>query len=87
MSGRNDKGVGTRHPYAPKTHDNQHADFASDQGTSKAFATVQAELAMRNYGLYEIADQDHFVSRWNCSHQLPDLHAVRAMLMQIGGRQ
>ena len=87
MIGASGKGVGISSANAPKTNDNEQRDFASDQGTGKAFATLHVELAMRGFGLHEITDQGYFVSRLNRSRQLPSLRAVRVMLMQIGGRR
>jgi hypothetical protein len=83
MNGPIGKGVGTRNANAPKTHDTEQRDSASDEGTRKPFATLRAELVVRGYGLHE----HHFESRWNVARQLPDLRAVRVMLMQIGGRR
>ena len=85
MIGSSGKGVGIASANAPKTNDNEQRDFASDEGTGKAFATLHVELAMRGLGLNEITDQGYFVSRLNRSRQLPDLRAVRLLLSRIAG--
>ena len=85
MIGASGKGVGISSANAPKTNDNEQRDFASDEGTRKAFATLHVELAMRGCGLHEITDQGYFVSRLNRSRQLPDLRAVRLLLSRIAG--
>ena len=64
----------------------QHADYSSDDGLGKAFDTLRAQLEMCGCGLHEMADRSYFVSHGNVSRQLPDLRAVREMLVQIGGR-
>ena len=65
----------------------QHADYPSDEGVGKAFDTLRMQLEMCGCGLHEMADRDYFVSCGSLSKQLPDLRAVRQMLVQIGGRQ
>jgi len=87
LIGSSGKGVGIASANTPKTNDNEQRDFASDEGTGKAFATLHVELAMRGLGLHEITDRGYFVSRLHGSRQLPALRAVRVMLMQIGGRR
>ena len=64
----------------------QRPDYSSDDGVGKAFDTLRAQLEMFGCGLHEMADRGYFVSHCNVSRQLPDLRAVRQMLMQIGGR-
>ena len=65
MSRQDGKGVGIASADAPKTHDNEQRDFASDEGTGKAFATLHVELAMRGLGLHEITDRRYF---WRGEH-------------------
>lgn len=86
MTAPNDEGAGARDANPLKTNQNPSPKCASDEGVSKAFATLRAELALRGFGLHEMADSGYFVSKWNLSRQLPDLRAVRQMLVQIGGR-
>ena len=76
MGGPSGKGVGITSANAPKTHQIKHTDSTNDEGVGKAFDT-----------LHEMSDRGYFVACGNLSQQLPDLRAVRQMLVQIGGRQ
>ena len=85
MSRPNDEGQ--RANVAPQVQtQTQHVDYSSADGISKAFDTLRAQLEMCGCGLHQLADQGYFVSHGNVSRQLPDLRAVRQLLMQIGGR-
>ena len=85
MSPANDEGQ--RANVAPQVQtQTQHVDYSSADGIGKAFDTLRAQLEMCGCGLHEMADHGYFVSCGNLSRQLPDLRAVRQMLMQIGGR-
>ncbi len=85
MSPANDEGH--RANGAPQVQTQTHyVDYSSDGGVGKAFDTLRAQLEMCGCGLHEMADRGYFVSHGNFSRQLPDLRAVRQMLMQIGGR-
>jgi len=85
MSRPNDEGQ--RANAAPQVQTQiQHSDYSSDDGVGKAFDTLRAQLEMCGCGLHEMADRSYFVSCGNLSRQLPDLRAVRQMLVQIGGR-
>ena len=86
MSRPNDDGSGARDAEPIRADQNQPVNYPSDGGTSKAFATLRAQLEMCGCGLHEMADRGYFVSHGNVSRQLPDLRAVRQMLVQIGGR-
>ena len=86
MNRANGKGVSISSADAPKTHEFKHADFTTDDGVGKAFDTLRARLEMCGCGLHEMADRSYFVSCGSLSRQLPDLRAVRQMLVQIGGR-
>jgi len=85
MSRPNDEGQ--RANVAPQVQTQiQHVDYSSDDGVGKAFDTLRAQLEVCGCGLHEMADRGYFVSCGNLSRQLPDLRAVRQMLVQIGGR-
>ena len=86
MAAPNEGGSGARDAEPTKADQNQQVDYSSDDGASKAFDTLRAQLEMFGCGLHEMADRGYFVSHGNFSRQLPDLRAVRQMLMQIGGR-
>lgn len=88
MRAPNDDGPGgARDATEPtKADQNQHTDYSSDDGASKAFDTLRAQLQMCGCGLHEMADRGYFVSHGGVSRQLPDLRAVRQMLVRIGGR-
>lgn len=68
------------------TRPNDDGHRVSSDPREKDFATLRAELALRGFGLHQLEDAGYFVSKWNLSRQLPDLRAVRALLIQIGGR-
>lgn len=65
------------------------SDSATAACIGKAFATLQAELALRGFALVGIGADDgplsYRVGRWNLSRELHDLAAVAAFLKQIGG--
>lgn len=82
----NDDGSGARDAEPTKADQNQRVDYCSDDGASKAFDILRAQLKMCRCGLHEMADRGYFVSHGSPSRQLPDLRAVRQMLVQIGGR-
>ena len=85
MSHPNDEGQ--RANVAPQVQtQTHHVDYSSDDGVGKAFDALRAQLEMCGCGLHEMADRGYFVSCGNLSRQLPDLRAVRQMLVQIGGR-
>ena len=85
MSRPNDEGQ--RANVAPQVQtQTQHIDYSSADGIGKAFDTLRAQLEMCGCGLHQMADRGYFVSHGNVSRQLPDLRAVRQMLVQIGGR-
>jgi len=83
----NEEGVGVCGTNALETHDNEHGDFACDDGAGKALATMQARAALAGCTLIELADGGFLVARWNYSKAVPCLRAVGDMLRQIGGRQ
>lgn len=85
MSRPNDKGQRANVALQVQTQ-TQHVDYSSADGIGKAFDTLRAQLEMCGCGLHEMADRGYFVSHGNVSRQLPDLRAVRQMLVQIGGR-
>ena len=85
MIGPNDEGQ--RANVAPQVHAQKLPHYSTnDDGFSKAFDTLRAQLEMCGCGLHEMADRGYFVSHGNLSRQLPDLRAVRQMLVRIGGR-
>lgn len=78
---------GQRANVAPQVQtESQQPDYPSADGVGKAFDTLRAQLEMCGCGLHQMADRGYFVSCGNLSRQLPDLRAVRQMLVQIGGR-
>jgi len=85
MTRPNDDGAGARNANPAKTLDNQRMDFDSDDGDSKAFATMQARAAMAGCTLLELSD-GYLFSRWNYGKVVPCLRCVGDMLRQIGGR-
>ena len=86
MNRANCEGVGSHEPNPPKTHNNTHTDFASDDAHGKALATMTARAALCGCTLHEMADGAFLVARWNYSQAAPCLRAVGDMLRQIGGR-
>ena len=85
MSPANDEGH--RANGAPQVQtQNPRCNSTNDDGISKAFDMLRTQLEMCGCGLHELADRSYFVSHGNLSRQLPDLRAVRQMLVQIGGR-
>lgn len=73
-------------PGAEAHTQNDTAIIGHDDGASKAFDILRAQFQMCGCGLHEMADRGYFVSHGSLSRQLPDLRAVRQMLVQIGGR-
>ena len=86
MSRANGEEVESREPNPPKTHNNKHIDFASDDVHGKAFATMQARAALCGCSLYELGGGGFFVGSWGCGKSVPCLRAVGDLLRQIGGR-
>jgi len=86
VSRTNCEGAGSREPNPPKTLNNTHADFASDDVHGKALATMKARAALCGCSLHEMADGGFLVGRWGYSKALPCLRAVGDLLRQIGGR-
>ena len=86
MSRPNGKGDGVTSTIAPKTHEIEHPDSASDNDRGKALATMRARAALCGCTLHELADGAYLVGRWNYSKAVPCLRAVGDMLRQIGGR-
>ena len=86
MSRTNCEGAGSREPNPPKTLNNTHADFASDDVHGKALATMKARAALCGCSLHEMADGGFLVGRWGYSKALPCLRAVGDLLRQSGGR-
>jgi hypothetical protein len=52
---------------------------------AKAFATLQAQLALRGFSLTELAGGGYLVSRWDRTGHLNDLRSVREFLRRVGG--
>jgi len=86
VSRTNCEGAGSREPNPPKTLNNTHPDFASDDVHGKALATMKARAALCGCSLHEMADGGFLVGRWGYSKALPCLRAVGDLLRQIGGR-
>lgn len=86
MTAPNDDGSGARDAEPTEADQNRRPDYPSADGASKAFDMLRAQLQMCGCGLHEMADRSYFVSHSSHSRQLPDLRAVRQMLVQIGGR-
>ena len=84
MSRPNDEGQ-RANVALPVQAQNLLCNSTNDEGVSKAFDTLRAQLEMCGCGLHQMADRGYFVSRGNVSQQLPDLRAVRQMLVLIGG--
>ncbi len=51
----------------------------------KAFTALQAQLAMKGHWLHALQDGGFLVGAWHFSRTLPDLEAVRAFLVKVGG--
>lgn len=66
---------------------NEHPDFADDEATGKARATIAARFALRGYALHQLADDSYLVTRWNLSRPCVDLHAARRFLALVEGKR
>lgn len=86
MIGPNGKGASSTSAGAPETHENQHANFASDGTVGKAFAALQGRAAHCGRSLHEPVDSAFLVGRRNYPNAVPRLRAVGGLLRQIGGR-
>ncbi len=51
----------------------------------KAFATLQAMLALKGFSLHELSCGGFLVSRWDRTAHFSDLSGVRQFLQRIGG--
>lgn len=51
----------------------------------KLFARLQAQLAMKGHWLHALQDGGFMVGAWHYSRTLPDLEAVQAFLVKVGG--
>lgn len=65
-------GTGTPIVTAGKEHD-------------KTFAELKARLALKGHWLHPLQDGGFMVGAWHVSRTLPDLEAVRAFLVKVGG--
>ncbi|MFT4242555.1 MAG: hypothetical protein QM569_09740 [Acidovorax sp.] len=69
---------------------NQGSDSATAQADDKAFATLQAQFALRGHQLRCVTSpngtQAFWAERWGLVRYLPSLHDAAMFLTQIGGR-
>jgi hypothetical protein len=67
---------------------NEQRDFAIGADFDKAFLTLRAMLALKNYGLSRTHSNDgpvrFHVTRWGMVRELPDIAAVSAFAAQVG---
>jgi hypothetical protein len=80
------KGGGVWGSTPPKTHQNEHLDFAETTEDGQALATMKARAARCGCTLHQLADDTYLLTRWNCSRALPCLRAVGDLLRAMGGR-
>jgi hypothetical protein len=52
---------------------------------AKAFATLQAHLALSGFTLTELGGGGYLISRWDRTAHLDDLRGVREFLHRVGG--
>lgn len=52
---------------------------------TKVFVTLQAQLALRGFALYELGEGGYLISRWDRTAHLDDLRGVRTFLDRVGG--
>lgn len=50
----------------------------------KAFATMQARLALAGFQLERMADGSFVVARWTMTRSLADVAAVATFIVQVG---
>ena len=61
------------------------SDSASDAADRKAFATLQAKLALKEVSLVRMADGVMYASRWGQIVMLADVAKAQALLDKLGG--
>jgi len=59
-------------------------DCAQTDAERKPFAQLAAHAALAGYTLHEIASGEFLLCRWGMAKELPDLHAVAALLGRMG---
>ena len=59
---------------------------APDTEPGKRLANLQAKAALLGVELLAMADGTFVLGRWNLTRELPDLEAVEAALLQMGGQ-
>jgi len=67
-------------------HRNNIMDFPSADGSSKALATLKAQLALAGHQVHEGSNNDFIVTRWGMSKHCPDIGSLRRFARIVGVR-
>lgn len=59
-------------------------DFPSSDQSSKALATLKAQLALAGHQVHEGSNDDFIVTRWGMSKHCPDIGALRRFARVLG---
>jgi hypothetical protein len=65
-------------------HRNNIVDFPPVDGSSKALATLKAQLALAGHQVHEGSNDDFIVTRWGMSKHCPDIGALRRFARVLG---
>ena len=57
-----------------------------DAPQRKMLATLKAQLALKGYGVHELADGQLLVVRWGLSRCCPDLRTLALFAEQVGAK-
>ena len=76
------RGNGAKAEHNPQNSPAIVADLDADR---KAFCTLSARLALKGFGVYELASGGYLVSRWDRSLHCSDLAGVRTFYERCTG--
>ena len=93
MTAPNGEGHVARNDAAPKSHGNDHSDFATSRESKQGFehemehfVSLREKIAASGYSLSELSCGGYLIARWNLTRNAPDLRAVGRFLTAVGGR-